>query len=347
MGKYIIQRALQAIPLVLIVTVLVFSLMKISGDPLAYLAQDPRVTERDRLVLRAKYGLDDPLVLQFVHWVFGDEGYVRSLDTDQNGEPDTTVVGERRGIIRGDFGDSIRFRKPVTDVIGQFLPNTLLLGTTALTVTIIMALVIGIFAALRQYTLADNIITTGAFITYSMPSFLLALVLVQIFSIQFRRWGLPSLPVSGMYDPRGDNSVDELIRHMILPVLTLSLINIAGWSRYIRSTMLEVISSDYIRTARSKGISERRVIFLHGLKNASLPLVTLIGLNLPFILSGAVITETIFSWPGMGYMYINALEQFDAQLVVAFVLMLAVAVVVFQLLTDVVYAWLDPRIRYD
>lgn len=347
MGKYIIQRALQAIPLIVIVTVLVFILMKISGDPLAYLAQDPRVTERDRLVLRAKYGLDDPLILQFVHWVFGDEGYVRSLDTDQNGEPDMTVVGVRRGIIRGDFGESIRFRKPVTDVIGQFLPNTLLLGTTALTVTIIMALVIGIFAALRQYTLADNIITTGAFITYSMPSFLLALVLVQIFAIQFRRWGLPSLPVSGMYDPRGDNSVDELIRHMILPVLTLSLINIAGWSRYIRSTMLEVISSDYIRTARSKGISERRVIFLHGLKNASLPLVTLIGLNLPFILSGAVITETIFSWPGMGYMYINALEQFDAQLVVAFVLMLAVAVVVFQLLTDIVYAWLDPRIRYD
>lgn len=347
MGKYIIQRVLQAIPLVLIVTIFVFVLMKISGDPLAYLAQDPRATERDRLVLRAKYGLDDSLPLQFVHWVLGDEGFARSLDTDQDGEADTTVYGERRGIIRGDFGESIRFKKPVTDVIAQFLPNTLLLGTTSLTLTIILALVIGIFTALRQYTLADNIITTGAFITYSMPSFLLALVLVQVFSIQFRRWGLPSLPVSGMYDPRGDGSLDELLRHLILPVLTLSLINIAGWSRYIRSTMLEVINSDYIRTARSKGISERRVIFLHGLKNAALPLVTLIGLNLPFILSGAVITETIFSWPGMGYMYINALDQFDAQLVVAFVLMLAVAVVVFQLLTDVVYAWLDPRIRYD
>jgi peptide/nickel transport system permease protein len=134
---------------------------------------------------------------------------------------------------------------------------------------------------------------------------------------------------------------------MILPVASLALINIAGWSRYIRATMLEVINSDYIRTARAKGISERRVIFLHALKNASLPLVTLVGLNLPFILSGAVITETIFSWPGMGYMYINALDQFDASLVVAFVLMIAVAVVFFQLLTDVVYAWLDPRIRYD
>ncbi|HEX2907793.1 MAG TPA: ABC transporter permease [Phototrophicaceae bacterium] len=347
MGKYIIQRVLQAIPLIFIVTLLIFILMKISGDPLAYLVQDPRVTERDRMLLRAKYGLDDPLTMQFVHWVFGDEGYERQLDTDQNGEFDTTVVGERRGIIRGDFGESIRYRKPVTQVIGQFLPNTLLLGTTALVLTIVLALVIGVFAALRQYTLADNIITAGAFITYSMPSFLLALVLVQIFSIQFRRWGLPSLPVSGMYDPRGDQSIDELVRHMILPVATLALINIASWSRYIRSTMLEVISSDYIRTARAKGISERRVVFLHALKNASLPLVTLVGLNIPFILSGAVITETIFSWPGMGYMYINALDQFDAQLVVAFVLMLAIAVAFFQLLTDVIYAWLDPRIRYD
>ncbi|NWG17929.1 MAG: ABC transporter permease [Chloroflexi bacterium] len=347
MGKYIIQRVLQAVPLVFIITLLVFILMKISGDPLGYLAQDPRVTERDRLVLRAKYGLDDPLAMQFVYWVFGDKGLERQVDIEKDGEIDFTVVGERNGIIRGDFGESIRFRKPVTEVIGQFLPNTLLLGTTAFVVTIILSLVIGVFAALRQYTLTDNIITAGTFITYSMPVFLLALILVQIFSIQFRRWGLPSLPVSGMYDPRGDQSVDELVRHMILPVASLALINIAGWSRYIRSTMLEVINSDYIRTARAKGISERRVIFLHALKNASLPLVTLIGLNLPFILSGAVITETIFSWPGMGYMYINALDQFDASLVVAFVLMIAVAVVVFQLLTDVVYAWLDPRIRYD
>jgi peptide/nickel transport system permease protein len=347
MGKYIIQRVLQAIPLVFIITMLVFVLMKIAGDPLAYLAQDPRVRPLDRLVLRAKYGLDDPMVMQFIYWVFGDEGVERPVDVDNDGETDFTAVGVRRGIIRGDFGESIRFRKPVTEVIGQFLPNTLLLGTTAFVVTIILSLVIGVFAALRQYTLADNIITAGTFITYSMPVFLLALILVQIFAIQFRRWGLPSLPVSGMYDPRGNQSIDELVRHMILPVASLALINIAGWSRYIRATMLEVINSDYIRTARAKGISERRVIFLHALKNASLPLVTLVGLNLPFILSGAVITETIFSWPGMGYMYINALDQFDASLVVAFVLMIAVAVVFFQLLTDVVYAWLDPRIRYD
>jgi peptide/nickel transport system permease protein len=347
MAKYVFGRVLQAIPLVCIITVVIFVLMKISGDPLAYLAEDPRAKPIDRAILRAKYGLDDPLVLQFVYWVVGDDGVQRPVDYNNDGEVDFVATGVRLGIIRGDFGDSIRFRKPVLQVIGQFLPNTLLLGATAFAVTIVASLAVGVYAALRQYSLADNIITGGTFITYSIPIFLLALILVQIFAIQFRRWGLPSLPVSGMYDPRGDNSVDELIRHMILPVASLALISIAGWSRYIRATMLETINSDYVRTARSKGISERRVIFLHALKNAALPLVTLIGLNLPFILSGAVITETIFSWPGMGYMYINALNQTDASLVVAFVLLLAIAVVSFQLLTDIVYAWLDPRIRYE
>ncbi len=347
MAKYILGRVIQAIPLIAIVTVLIFMLMKISGDPLAYLAQNPAVKPVDRATLRAKYGLDDPLALQFVYWVFGDVGVQRAVDYDNDGEIDFTVVGDRGGIIRGDFGESIRFRKPVTDVIAQFLPNTLLLGTTAFVVTIILSLAIGVYAALRQYTLGDNIVTAATFVTYSLPIFLLALILVQIFSIQFRRWGLPSLPVSGMYDPRGDGSVDELIRHMILPVASLALISIAGWSRYIRATMLEVINSDYVRTARSKGLAERRVIFLHALKNAALPLVTLVGLSLPGILSGAVITESIFSWPGMGYMYINALDQLDASLVVAFVLLIAVAVVFFQLLTDIIYAWLDPRIRYN
>jgi peptide/nickel transport system permease protein len=150
-----------------------------------------------------------------------------------------------------------------------------------------------------------------------------------------------------MYDVRGDRSIDELIRHLVLPVVSLATISIAGYSRYIRSTMLEVINSDYIRTARAKGLSERRVTMLHALKNASLPLVTLIGLDIPFLLGGAVITETIFTWPGMGSMYIEGLNFLDAPLIVAFVLMTAIAVVFFQLLTDIIYSWLDPRIRYS
>ncbi len=343
MTAFIIRRLVQAIPLVVLITVAVFILLKLSGDPLAYLAQDPRITEQDRLLVRAKYGLDDPLPLQFVHWLIGDDWYMRDITGD--GVPD--IPGERLGVLRGDFGESIRFQKPVMDVIGQFLPNTLILGITAYVLTIVVSITLGVFAALRQYTRTDNVITSLAFITYSMPIFLLALLLVQLFSIEFKRWGLPSLPVSGMYDPRGDQSFDEVLRHLILPALSIALISIAGYSRYIRATMLEVINSDYIRTARAKGLGERRITFLHALKNASLPLVTLIGLDLPFVLSGAVITETIFSWPGMGYMYINALNQLDAPLLVAFVLIIAVAVVLVQLLTDIAYAALDPRIRYS
>jgi peptide/nickel transport system permease protein len=343
MAKYIVRRILQAIPLIILIAVTVFVLLKLSGDPLAYLAEDPRVTEADRLLLRARYGLDDPLPLQFVHWLIGDDWYWRDITGD--GVPDEP--GRRRGVLRGDFGESIRYGKPVTEVIGQFLPNTLILGVTAYAVIIVTSLAVGIFAALRQYTAADNIITAISFVLYSMPVFLLALLLVQLFAVQFQKWGLPSLPVSGMYDPRGDGSFDELLRHLILPVASLALISIAGYSRYIRATMLEVINSDYVRTARAKGLGERRINFVHALKNASLPLVTLIGIDLPFVLSGAVITETIFSWPGMGFMYINALEQLDAPLLVAFVLLIAIAVVFFQLLTDIIYGWLDPRIRYD
>ncbi len=349
MGRYIVRRVLQAIPLLIIVTILVFMLLKAAGDPFAYLAQDPRATERDRLMLRARYGLDDPLPLQFIHWLVGDDWYYRRteiqfIDTRTQQEINEVYegYGTRKGILRGDFGDSIRFRKPVTAVFGERLPNTLILMGTAFVVEITFGLIIGIFAALHKYSLADNIITAVSFVFYSMPVFLLALILVNIFAVQLRL-----LPVQGMYDVRGDRSFDELLRHLILPVASLSLINIAGYSRYIRSTMLETINSDYIRTARAKGLGERRVTFVHALKNASLPLVTLIGLSIPFLLSGAVITETIFSWPGMGYMFIEALNQLDAPLLIAFVLMIAVAVVFFQLVTDIVYSMLDPRIRYS
>jgi peptide/nickel transport system permease protein len=343
MTKYVLRRLFQAVPLIILITVFVFLLLKTAGDPLAEMSLDPNFTEADRLLFRARFGLDDPLPLQFVHWLIGDDWYKRDINGD--GEPDE--YGTRLGILRGDLGDSISFRKPVSEVIGDFLPNTLLLGVTAYVFTLVVSLVLGVLAALRQYTLFDNVVTAGAFITYSIPVFLLALILVQVFAIQFGRWGLPSLPVSGMYDPRGDESLDELLRHMVLPVLSLSLISIAGYSRYIRSSMLEVINTDYVRTARAKGLGERRIVFLHALKNAALPLITLVGLDLPFILGGAIITETIFSWPGMGRMYIQALNGLDSALLIAFVLMTAVAVVLFQLFTDITYAWLDPRIRFD
>jgi peptide/nickel transport system permease protein len=343
MVKFLIRRLLEAIPRLFFIAVLIFFGLRLSGaDPIAYLATDPRISETDRFMMRARYGLNEPIWMQFVHWVIGDDWFMRDVDGD--GEPDE--YGQRKGILRGDFGESIRYRRPVTEVIEQFLPNTLILGLTAYGVTLVLSFAIGIIAALRQYSFLDNLITTLSFVTYSMPIFFIALLAVQLFAIEFRRQGLPHLPVQGMYDVRGDRSIWDLLWHMILPVSCLAAIQIAGYSRYIRAMMLEVLNSDFIRTARSKGLHERRIVLLHAFKNAALPVITLIGIDLPLVLAGAVVTERIFSWPGLGLLFIQSLEPIDPSVIMVFVLMIAVSVVISQIIVDLVYAWLDPRVRY-
>jgi peptide/nickel transport system permease protein len=344
MAEYIVRRLFSGLALLFIIAVLIFFGLRISGaDPVAYLVSDPRVSEQDRFMLRARYGLNEPLPLQFIQWLIGDNWYERDVTGD--GLPDE--FGQRLGILRGDLGESIRYRRAVVEVIGQFLPNTLILGFTAYAVTLSVSLLVGVTAALRQYSLLDNVITTLSFITYSMPIFFIALLAVQLFAIEFRKAGLPYLPVEGMYDVRGDRSIDELIRHMILPVFCLSAISIAGYSRYIRAMLLEALQSDYIRTARAKGLFEKRVVFIHALKNASLPVITLVGIDLPLVLAGAVVTERIFSWPGMGLLFIQSLEPIDPSVIMAFVLFISAAVVVSQIAIDIAYAWLDPRVRFS
>lgn len=343
MGKYVIRRLLQAIPVLFLVSIMVFVLLKLSGDPLAYMALDPTVSPEDRTYLRRSLGLDDPMMTQYVHWLIGDEWYQRDLDLD--GEPDT--YGDRQGVVRGDFGESIRYHRPVTKVVGEFLPNTLLLSGAALTLTIVLGVSVGMFAALHQYSLADHLITGLSFLSFSMPIFLVALLMVWFFSLTLQDWGLPHLPTQGMYDTRGDRSFDELLIHLILPTISLSTIGIARYTRFVRASMLEVISSDYIRTARAKGLRERHVIMRHALKNASIPIISLITIDIPFILSGAVVTETIFGWPGMGRLFIESLDTLDPPVLMVFVIMTAVAVILSQLLADVIYGWVDPRIRFD
>jgi peptide/nickel transport system permease protein len=208
-------------------------------------------------------------------------------------------------------------------------------------------LVIGIVSALKKYSWLDNVLTTLAFITYSFPIFLMALLLMYIFAVNFRRWGLPYLPISGMFDPMVGPTVPEVVSHLILPVTSIALISIAGYSRFIRSTMLEVLNSDYIRTARAKGLPERRTIMVHAFKNASLPLVTIIGLDIPFFFAGAVVTETIFGWPGMGKQFVESIGRSDFPVLMAMLMLISVAVVVFQIVTDIMYTFLDPRIRYN
>ena len=336
MIRYIARRLIQAIPQLLIISFLLFALLNATGDPVSALGgrQPPSAEDQERL--RKALGLDRPLHEQYVTWLIGNEWYELENRTKAN---------TRFGILRGDLGISLVERRPALQVILTRLPNTLLLMITSEVVIIVAALGIGIYSAVRQYSFFDNVFTSVSFVTYSVPVFLMAYLLSYIFAFKFNQWGLPALPASGMFDPRVGATFTEVASHMILPVATIALISIAGYSRFIRSAMLDVIRSDYMRTARSKGISERRILFLHGFKNASLPFVTLVGLDLPFLLAGAIVTETIFAWPGMGWLYIQHLNRNDYAVVMGILMMIAVAVVIFQILTDVVYSLLDPRIR--
>ncbi|MBL8165835.1 MAG: ABC transporter permease [Anaerolineae bacterium] len=341
MGQYIFRRLLQSIPLFVIVSLVIFVLLQSAGDPLATMGGrvPPRAEDRERL--RRQLGLDQPLMTQYLFWLIGNDW--TTFDRDGDGEPETP--GTRRGVLRGDFGNSIVTRQPAMEIIFERLPNTLLLMLTAEIIILSFALLIGVISAIRQYSILDNVLTGIAFITFSMPIFLVAFGLMYIFAVKFREWGLPYFPT--ISNPNDADNLRELIWVMTLPVVTISIISIAAYSRYIRSNMLEVINSDYIRTARSKGLTERSILYRHAFKNAALPLATLIGLDLPFLLGGAVVTERIFAWPGMGRLFIDHLGRSDYPVLMGLLMLITVAVVVFQLLTDIVYTWLDPRIRYS
>ena len=343
MSTYIIRRILQAIPLLLLISFVLFVLMQTAGDPLATMGGrvPPRAEDRERL--RRQFGLDQPIFTQYVYWLIGNDW--TKIDIDGDGEAETP--GTRQGVLRGDFGTSIVTRQPALDVISSRMENTMILMITAESIAIVVALVIGIYSAVRQYSLIDNLMTSFSFVAYSVPIFLLGLLLAWIFAYQFKQWGLPYFPTSGMFDPIEGRTFQQVTWHMVLPVTTIALISIAGYSRYIRSTMLEVIHSDYIRTARAKGIPERRTLFVHAFKNASLPLVTLIGLNIPTLIAGAVVTETIFAWPGMGRLFIDHLLRSDVAVIMGLLMIITLAVIFSQLFIDILYTWLDPRIRYS
>jgi peptide/nickel transport system permease protein len=343
MGRYIIRRLLQAIPLLLIISIVLFLLMQTIGDPIATLGGRRPTRASDRERLRRQLGLDKPVMVQYVYWLIGNDW--TKIDMDGDGVAETP--GQRKGVLRGDFGNSLVTRQPALELIGERLPNTLILMLAFEVVVIGGALLVGIFSAVRQYSAADHIITAVSFIFYSMPIFFIALMSMYIFAVNFKAWGLPYLPTVGMFEPEKGKTIGQVALHLILPLASLALISLAGYSRYMRSTMLEVLNQDYIRTAKAKGIGRRRVLFVHALKNASLPIVTIVGLDLALLLSGALVTERIFAWPGMGRLFLDHVERSDTAVVMAILMLTSVSVIVFQLLTDLVYAWLDPRIRYD
>lgn len=322
MTRYIIRRLIQAVPLLIAISVIVFAIVEIApGDP-AQMYVDPEKGADPEYIfqVRRSLGLDQPVYVRYVSWL------VKTL--------------------QGDFGFSFRTRRPVALEIGDRLPNTLLLGGVALVMSILIAVPIGIISALKRYTLIDYILSTLALVGISVPVFWVALVLLQVFAIHLN-W----LPGVGMRSVRvqyeGFEATLDVIRHMILPATVLSLAQTASWSRYQRSALLEVLGQDYIRTARAKGARERRVIGLHALRNALIPMVTLIGLSVPSIVTGAFITETIFGWPGMGRLGVESINGRDYPIIMAVTMLSAVLIVVGNLLADIAYAWVDPRIRYD
>jgi peptide/nickel transport system permease protein len=322
-----------------IISFVLFALTNSLGDPMSVFAESrQRPSAEQREIIRRRMGLDRPMLEQYVVWLVGNDWML----IDSRGDGSVMEPGTRRGVLRGDLGNSFVTRKPAWTRIEERLPGTLTLMVPSYLITLILAVGVGVYSSIRQYTAIDNVITGASFFFYSMPIFFIALLTIYIFAVQFSRWGLPALPIGGT----GNGSITDLLVHMLMPVFCLVAIQLAGYVRFIRSSMLEVLGQDFVRTAHSKGLSERSVIQRHALKNAALPLVTIVGLDLPFLLAGAVVTERIFAWPGMGRLFIESFERSDIPVMMAILMLLCILVVIFQILTDIVYTWLDPRIRY-
>jgi peptide/nickel transport system permease protein len=343
MGRYILKRLLQMIPTMLIISIILFVLAQNIGDPIAMMGGRNLVRADDRDRLTRQLGLDQPIYLQYVYWMIGNDWTM----VDTNGDGIKDAPGTRKGILRGDFGTSLMDRVPVMDLVWSRIPNTLILMIPAQLIILLVGVGIGIFSALKQYSLLDNLFTAGSFVGLSMPVFFIALVMIYMFSVLLHRWGLPYLPSVGMFEPVVGKTPPQIALHMIMPVISIAFVSIAGYSRYMRSSMLNVMSQDYIRTARAKGLEKPYVIWMHALKNASLPIVTLMGMDLPLLLAGAVVTESVFGWPGMGRLFLDHLEGSDGPVVMAIVILVALAVILFQIVTDLAYAALDPRIRMN
>lgn len=340
MRKYLIRRLLQAIPTLFGVSLISFMLIvSAPGDPITMLSFNPESTPESMALQRRLLGIDQPPAMQYIYWLVGNRHV--QIDVNNDGEGDTW--GERRGILFGDFGMSIQHRRPVADLIIERIPATLQLTVTALVVSYTISIVIGLLAAVNHGGWFDRIARVLSVLGSVVPGFWLGLILIIIFSVNLRL-----LPMSGMrsFSSTGFDLV-ERIRYMILPVSVMSLAVIASVSRFVRASALETLQQDYVRTAYSKGLNNRRVWMTHVMRNALLPVATMLGPAIGGLLGGAVIIETVFSWPGMGKLAIDASFQRDYPLVMAFVMVGASMYIIGLLISDVLYVMLDPRIRMD
>jgi len=316
------------IPLILIVMIVSFGIFSMVPNPFAALMENPRIKKADIARLKKSWGFDLPWYTRFFKW-FG-------------------------GVIRGDWGPSLLY--PGSDarvVIGRALPVTVRVMGIEFIISLLIALPIGVISAVKQYSVTDYVVTVISFFGMSMPTFWFGLLLMMLFSVILKRpSGMPLLPAGGVLTPGLEQAsfwvrLGDRTQYLILPVAVLVFSSIGSWARYMRSSMLEVIRQDYIRTARAKGVPERSVIRKHALRNAMIPIVTLIALSFPGIVGGAAITETIFNIPGMGSLMIQAETKSDYPTAMISLLLTSVLVIVFNLLADIVYAWVDPRIKYS
>jgi peptide/nickel transport system permease protein len=329
MLRFILRRLLWAIPTLLIVTFVVYCALRLATDPLAsYARSNPRLAKQPKKI--AQYievnGLWD-----------GVGGYIRGY------------FKWLSGFLTGDWQPSIKGSRPVWPNLKDALINTIRLGITASIVAIPIGLSLGVFAALKPGKLRDGVVNTGALVGFSIQPFISAVILQLFFSVQWAKWfGEPLLPTSGMYPP-GHSGFDPILmlKYMILPIIVVSIQTVAAYSRYMRASLLEVLNSDYLRTARAKGISERTVLVKHALRNALVPIVTYSALDIGAIVGGLIISENIFEYPGMGKFFLTAEGNGDFPELMPWMVVLTSSVILFNLLADLAYAWLDPRIRLD
>jgi peptide/nickel transport system permease protein len=314
--RFVARRLLQSIPLLFGIAVLSFIFMQLApGGPDALFARNGRMSAEQLAIIRRSMGLDRPPHEQLLAWI--------------------------GNIFRGDLGVSYSQFRPVSQVIAEVFPNTVILMTAGLLISLVSALVFGILAARRPYGIFDNVTSFLSYFGLAMPVFWFGLMLQLLFAVR-----LGWLPSAGMYSAGGGGLAD-LLRHLVLPALTIAIGSIAGWSRYVRSSTLEQLSQDYVRSARAKGMTERQVMTGHVLRNSLIPLVTVVGIDVPLYLTGAVLTETVYSWPGMGRLFFDALNVRDYPVLMGILVLGAVLIILGNLIADLVYGLLDPRISYS
>ncbi|MEM0370887.1 MAG: ABC transporter permease [Pyrobaculum sp.] len=323
MSAYILRRLLESIPLLLITSALVFALLMASpGSPLGQLERDPTITAADLARLAEQRGLNDPWIVQYGRWLLA--------------------------ALRGDLGTSMQTGRPVLAEILDRLPNTVMLVGVAFTITLLIAIPTGVICALKVNSVIDYLATTLSFMGISIPIFWLGLMLILVFyaTLSNPLTGNPLFPAGGMYSTGQEHSLLNRIWHLVLPVTMLCATWVAWYTRFLRAAMIETLSQDYIRTAKAKGLRPRLVIYKHALRNAILPMITIIALDLPMFFSGALFTETIFSWPGMGRLFYQSALRRDYPVLMAMIMLTSVLIILSNLLADLLYALVDPRIKY-